>query len=472
MYTVYDLLRHQARIRPDAPFLIARDAALTYGAMHARVEDLKGHLLERGLAPGDRVAVSCADPGDYVAGLLAVWGALGVVAPVEPMLPEGERATLLDVARANWMLRADGEASGGFAFEALRERDAPGWFPGDRLPAQLLFTSGSSGVPKAVMLSHEALLAAGIECADSLRLRADDVQMTTVPFWHAYGQNRGLTATLFAGASIAPVFEDDLSLRVASLRRLDPTVLLSMASFYGFLAFSKQRLGSRLRVAVAGAAPLPTPVMEKFHRLYDFPLLTTYGLTEYLLISCQRLDDPRTPGGVGFPTRGTDIRIVDDEGRSLPPGEAGRIVVRGCYAMEGYLGTPDKIMSADGWLDTEDIGTLDHTGLRILGRASAFIKRSGYKVYPAEIQNLLARHPEVVDVAVAKYMSVLGSEELAAELVLKDGAPTTADDILGYCRDNLPDYKVPSKCRIVASIPKLPSGKPDLVGIGKAAGQR
>jgi long-chain acyl-CoA synthetase len=380
---------------------------------------------------------------------------------------------LLDIARANWLVVADADAGAdsadGVALERLLERDRQPWFSGARAPAQMLFTSGSSGVPKAVMLSHESLLAAALECADSIGLRADDVQMTTVPFTHAYGQNRGLNATLYAGASIAPVFEDDLGRRIAALKRVEPTVLLSMAGFFGFLAFSKQDLGTRLRVAVAGAAPLPVPVMERFQSRYGIPLLTTYGLTEFLIISCQRLADRRTSGTVGYPSRGVDVRIVDDEGNGVAPGVQGRILVRGCLAMDGYLGLPDKKVSADGWLDTEDIGILDADGLRVLGRASSFIKRSGYKVYPSEIQNCLASHPDVIDVAVAKFTSMLGGEELAVEVVLEPDTATSVDDLLQYCRDRLPPYKVPARCVQVEAIPRLPSGKPDLVRIGRTA---
>lgn len=470
MYTVYDLLRFQATVRPEAPFLILRDRVKTFGDIGARVEALRDSLRSEGVRRGDRVVVSCSEADDYVSAVLAIWALRAVVAPVEPSLPEQSRRMLLEVAQANWLVSAEnGDPP---SIERLEYTSAGSWPAGIREPAQLLFTSGSSGVPKAVILSHEAIMAVAIECADSLALSPNDVQMTTVPFWHAYGQNRGLNATLFAGASIAPVFDDDLSVRISELKRIRPTVLLSMASFYGFLAFYRRPLGDRLRVAVAGAAPLPTPVQVKFEELYSVPLLTTYGLTEFLLISCQRLADKRSRGGVGYPCRGVEVKITDKNGEEVSPGESGRILVRGCQAMEGYLGASDKKVSTDGWLDTEDIGALDHTGLRVLGRDSAFIKRSGYKVYPIEVQNVMSQHPEVVDVAVAKFIGSLGGEDLVAEVVLKEGSEASVVDLLEYCKEHLPDYKVPAKCRLVADIPRLPSGKPDLITIGKRASDR
>jgi long-chain acyl-CoA synthetase len=467
MYTVYDLLRFQSSARPDAPFLILRECIKTFGDIRVHVEALREDLESAGIVRGDRVVVSCSAADDYVSTVLAVWSLRAVVAPVEPSLPEQSRRTLLEVSQANWLVSA--ENGDQLSVERLECSNANSWPTGIREPAQLLFTSGSSGVPKAVILGHEAIMAAAIECADSLALSPNDIQMTTVPFWHAYGQNRGLNATLFAGASIAPVFDDDLSLRIAELKRIQPTVLLSMASFYGFLAYYRRPLGNHLRVAVAGAAPLPTSVQTKFEELYGIPLMTTYGLTEFLLISCQRLADDRSRGGVGYPCRGVEIRIIDENGEEVKPGESGQILVRGCHAMEGYLGTPDKKVSLDGWLDTEDIGTLDQTGLRVLGRASAFIKRSGYKVYPIEIQNVVSKHPDVVDVAVAKFTGSLGDEDLAVEVVLRDGSEVDIADLLDYCRAHLPDYKIPAKCRLVEDIPRLPSGKPDLVTIGKRA---
>lgn len=465
MYTIYDLLRFQVSVRPNAPFLILADHVRTFADIGARVESLRESLSREGIRRGDRVAISCSEPDDYICVVLATWALRAVVAPVEPSLDDDARHTLLEVAQAKWLVSAEQGAS--LAVERRQDEGSDAWPAGIREPAQLLFTSGSSGVPKAVILSHEALVAAAIECADSLSLRPDDVQMTTVPFWHAYGQNRGLNATLFAGASIAPVFEDDLSLRIATLKRIRPTVLLSMASFYGFLAFYRRPLGDRLRVAVSGAAPLPTPVQEKFEELYGVPLMTTYGLTEFLLISCQRLVDERFRGGVGYPCRGVEVRITDEAGEDVSPGEPGRILVRGCQTMEGYLGSSDKKVSTDGWLDTEDIGALDDKGLRVLGRESAFVKRSGYKVYPMEVQNVISQHPEVVDVAVAKSVGLFGDEDLVAEVVVKEDSETSAEDLLEYCKAYLPDYKVPSRCRLVANVPRLPSGKPNLLAIGR-----
>lgn len=467
MYNVYELLRFQARCRPDAPFVILNEHSLSYGQVYTKTETMIEFLSERGIRSSDHVAVCCEKPEDYLIAVLAIWGAQAIVVPIDASLLMSEKETLFQISRANWLLEPctmDGELC---SLKALLPRDET-FIPEDRV-AQLLFTSGSSGVPKAVILTHDSLIAAAIECADSIGLKPDDVQMTTVPFSHAYGQNRGLNATMFAGAAIAPVFEDDLGSRISALNRIRPTVLLSMAGFYGFLAFSKQDLGGRLRVAIAGAAPLPEAVLTRFENLYGFPLMTTYGLTEFLLISCQRLFDRRTPGTVGYPSRGVSIRIVGEDGNLLAPGEQGRILVRGCLAMKGYLGSADKKLSEDGWLDTEDIGVLDDTGLRVLGRASSFIKRSGYKVYPAEVQNCLADHPDVVDLAVAKYVSMLGGEELAVEIVLKKTSDTTTDDLLQFCRDRLPAYKVPAKFMKVQTISRLPSGKPDLVRIGRLA---
>jgi long-chain acyl-CoA synthetase len=466
---MYDLLRFHCRARPSAPFLLLPERGITYGETLARVDHLKERLLDTGIRRGDRVVLSCADSYEYIACLIAAWACGATAAPVDPLLDNAVRRTLLDVSRANWIVTVRSDETRTFEATPLEQRDTERWYPKDEPPAQLLFTSGSSGKPKAVMLAHDSLLAASLECANSINLTSSDVQLTTVPFWHAYGQNRGLTATLYMGACVAPVFEDDLARRLAALQTIQPTVLLSMASFYGFLAYAKKSLGSRIRVAVSGAAPLPEPIKEKFQNLYGIPLLRTYGLTEFLLISCERLGEPRCPGGVGFPARGVDVRVVDETEKSVAKNEAGRILVRGIPAMQGYLGRPDKRTTEDGWLDTEDIGILDDDGLHVLGRASSFVKRSGYKVYPIEVQTVLAAHPDVIDVAVVPFRSALGTEELAAEVVLKATAESVAEDLLQFCRERMPDYKVPSRCTIVSAISKLPSGKPDLVQISKDA---
>ncbi|PCE30734.1 class I adenylate-forming enzyme family protein [Burkholderia ubonensis] len=470
MYSMYDLLRFHGRSRPGAALLRLEDRQVEYGEMLARVDTVRAQLLDAGIRPGHRVAVCCAESDDYVAALIAVWSIGATAAPIEPQLEHAMQQTLLEVSRANWRVEIAADGAQVPTVTALEPPDAAPWYPGAEAPAQLLFTSGSSGKPKAVMLTQESLLAASLECANSVNLTAADVQLTTVPFWHAYGQNRGLNATLYAGACIAPVFDDDLSKRLAALARIEPTVLLSMASFYGFLAFAKRPLGSRIRVAVSGAAPLPEPIKERFERLYGIPLLRTYGLTEFLLISCERLGERRAPHGVGYPARGVEVRIVGDGDTPLgDPDAAGRILVRGCPAMQGYLGRPDKRITDDGWLDTEDIGVLNDDGLRVLGRASSFVKRSGYKVYPVEVQTVLASHPDVIDVAVAPFNSAFGTEELAAQVVVRDKTQIDADALLQFCRERMPDYKVPSRCTIVDAVTKLPSGKPDLVRITRDA---
>ncbi|HEX7936061.1 MAG TPA: class I adenylate-forming enzyme family protein [Paraburkholderia sp.] len=321
MYSMYDLLRFHGRARPSSAFLRLDERDVEYGEMLARVDAVREQLLDAAILPGHRVAVHCAASDDYVAALIAVWAIGATAAPIEPQLEQETQQTLLEVSRANWRVEIAADGTRATTVTALEAPDSAPWYPGAQPPAQLLFTSGSSGKPKAVMLTQESLLAASLECANSVNLTSADVQLTTVPFWHAYGQNRGLSATLYAGACIAPVFDDDLSKRLATLERIEPTVLLSMASFYGFLAFSKRSLGTRIRAAVSGAAPLPEPIKERFEKLYGIPLLRTYGLTEFLLISCERLGDRRTPAWRGLP--GARRRSAH-RGRGRPAGRRRR----------------------------------------------------------------------------------------------------------------------------------------------------
>lgn len=470
MYTMYDLLRFHAFNRPSMPFLCLGDKVLTYRQVLELVESSSQRFQMEGVGRQDRVAIHVSSPEAYVVAVLGVWALGGVVVPIDASASIEERKRLLLVGQASWLLKEPDAFSDSVAIERVASVDPAQSTVGyGRLPAQLLFTSGSSGEPKAVVLSHESLLAAAIECADSINLKPSDIQMTTVPFTHAYGQNRGLNATLFAGASVAPIFDDDLAVRLAAFKSIKPTVLFSVAGFYGFLSFAQRDLGGNLRVAVSGAAPVPLPVLERFEKSYRIPLLTTYGLTEFTLISCQRLNEQRSIGTVGYPCRGVEIKILDESGDEVDSGSEGRILVRGCHVMEGYLGQKADNITIDGWLDTGDLGALDHRGLRISGRASSFIKKSGFKVFPIEIQNCLSEHPEVVDVAVAKTDALLGSEDLVVEVVLKPGSTANELDLIEYCKDRLPPYKVPALCRRVESIPRLASGKPDLVEISKRA---
>jgi len=466
MYNLYELLVYQNRIRPMSSFLILGTDVYTYGDVFNSVDKLSSLFLEKDVKSGERVAVVCDSITDYVVAIFACWKNDNCIVPIESSFDAEERSLYLNISKSHRIItKLQGEKK--FKLNTLNEFNDPDW-QGNNIdvPAELLFTSGSSGIPKAVMLSHTTLVGAAIESCDSVKLRAEDVLFTTVPFWHAYGQNRGLLSTIYAGASVILAMEDDFSSRIDLLKKSKPSVVVSMPNFYGLLCYMKDALSESVRVCLSGAAALAPSIQKKFEESHGIPLLVTFGLTECQLFTCQRIDAARPMGSVGQPIRGVKIKIVDDQKKELALGEPGTILVKGHNVMLGYFGGVDKSISEDGWLDTEDIGKLDESGsLYILGRNSQFIKRSGYKVYPIEIQNFLLEHSDVVDAGVCKNSSLLGGEDLAVFIVLRGGSIETSETILQHCKDKLPAYKTPLECKVVDEIKRLPSGKPDLKGM-------
>ncbi len=463
MYQLYDLLVYQEKIRPNAPFLMLSEKIVSYGEIFLQTEALKKTLVNLGLHVGERVAISCEHLQDYIVALFACWASNTTAVPVEAKLNASAQNQMLDISKVHWILSSEKCSAGSIHAKRVRPYEYTEALSEGVIPAQFLFTSGSTGAPKAVMLSHQTLLCAAIESVDSIRLTPEDIQLTTVPFWHAYGQNRGLLSTVYSGASIVPIFEDDIKAKLFALKNIDPTILISMPSFYGLLSGIKPILGQRLRLAISGAAPLAPAIRKRFEQIYNVPLMTSYGLTECQVIACMRLDIERPLGAVGYPIRGVHLRLIGEDGKEVNSGQQGRVLVKGHNVMMGYFERDNEKVIMDGWFDTQDIGKIDETGaLHLVGRESTFIKRSGIKVYPIEIQNFLINHPNIIDATVTRYINSIGSEELMVQVVLQAESTLDESDLLKYCEDNLPPYKVPLKYKIVPKISQLASGKPDV----------
>jgi acyl-CoA synthetase (AMP-forming)/AMP-acid ligase II len=337
--------------------------------------------------------------------------------------------------------------------------------------SDMLFTSGTTGHPKGVRTVHAQNLRAYRVWAHVVGLRAGDRYLVVNPFFHAFGYKAGILAALMNGATLYPHAVFDAG---AVLERI-PRDRISMlpgppALFQTILArddLDRFDLSS-LRLSVTGAAAIPVSMIEAMRARLGFEnVVTGYGLTEASGIAtmCRWDDDAETIATTsGRAIDDVEVLVVDDDGNEVERDTPGEIVVRGYNVMLGYFDDPDETAAAidsDGWLHTGDIGTMDARGyIKITDRKKDMFIVGGFNAYPAEIEGLLARHPDIAQAAVIGVPDSRLGEVGHAFVILRAGAPAmTADEIIAWCREEMANYKVPRTIDIVTELPLNASGK-------------
>ena len=449
------LLETTARARSDAPALIWDGGALSYRDLDARAGGLACTLVTRGLRPGDRVAVVMPNRWQFVVALLGGLKAGLTLAPIDPLLKAEERAEIVadlkpalvldeltTVEAAEWTTRAAAVA-----------------------PALVLYTSGSTGRPKGALLSHTAVEVAERSWAGPvMALTADDVVLATLPLSHSFGLNGALLAPLLAGAAVRLVERFSPDAVADLLRRERITVLPAVATMFQRLLDVPGFAGApALRLAVSGAAPCPWELAQQWRARTGVRIVRGYGMTELFRPLSYLADDPTDlADAVGRAVPGVQARVVDDEGRTLDPGEVGELLIRTPAAMDGYLGAPEETRAvfAEGWFRTGDLATIDRDGwVRITGRKRERILRGGHSVFPPEVESVLLTHPDVAEAAVVGVPHAELGEDIAAFVVLRPGAGTTADALVAHCRERLAGYKYPRRVTLMAALPRSSTGK-------------
>ncbi len=480
---------------------------LSYAMLDREATTFGAALVASGVAPGDRVAIWAANSVEWVVAALGLWRAGAVLVPVNTRFKGQEAVDLLGRSRARalvtmtdflgtdavGLLRSTGaalpdletvvvargpERAGTVSWrrfldraddsgreEARRRGAAIG--PDD--PADLLFTSGTTGAPKGVLQSHRRTLQVATDWVAMTGLSAGDRYLMVNPYFHMFGLKAGILASVVAGATMLPeaVFDADRVLDRIECERV--TVLPGPPTLYQSILDHPGRAGrdlSSLRVAVTGAADIPVELVRRVREELPFSLVVTgYGLTEAGTVSATSPDDdPEVVATtVGRPRPGFGVRIVDERDRDVPAGSAGEIVVRGGSVMAGYLDDPDataRAFTADGWLRTGDLGTLDRAGrLRIVGRSKDMYIVGGFNVYAAEVENALLTHPEVGQVAVIGVPDERLGEVGMAFVVPRPGANVDGPELVSWARDRMANYKVPRTVEVAEELPLTATGK-------------
>ncbi|HET9648245.1 MAG TPA: long-chain fatty acid--CoA ligase [Microlunatus sp.] len=478
-------LSDRAASDPSLPSIKQGASILTFGALDEATRRFATVLAEHGVRPGDRVALIMPNVAYFPIAYYAILRAGAIVVPMNPLLKAGEiayawRDAGVQVAVVFTLFAEEAAAAAQTTgtdvitvvpgeFEQLLSGTEPTSGVVERTgddTAVILYTSGTTGNPKGAELTHDNLRTNVVTTVETLLpMGPGDVIFGGLPLFHSFGQTVGLNCCLYSGAclTLLPKFDGETALRICSDDRV--TVFLGVPTMYmGLLAVpDRDRFDtSRLRVAASGGASLPLEVLRGVEQAFDITLLEGYGLSETSPVaSFNHPDRPTKPGTVGTPIRGVEFDLRDLDDRPVADGVIGEIVIRGENVMKGYWNRPDATAEAirDGWFHTGDLATRDEDGYyTIVDRKKDMIIRNGFNVYPREVEEVLYTHPAVAEAAVFGVPDALHGEEIAALVLLKEGASASAEELQTYVKERLANYKYPRHIRFGA-LPKGPTGK-------------
>ncbi|WP_275040805.1 class I adenylate-forming enzyme family protein [Nocardiopsis salina] len=334
--------------------------------------------------------------------------------------------------------------------------------------AALIYTSGTTGRPKGAELTHVQLYMNCTVAGEQLGLRGDDVTMAVLPLFHVFGLSSVLNGAVRRGGTIVLVERFERDAVVAAMARYRCTVFAGVPTMYQELLAADTSGAdlSALRIGSCGGAPMPTEVMREVEEAFPgIVVLEGYGLSETASgTTVNTSAEERKVGSIGKPIWGVRVRVVDPEGRELPPGRenVGEIVVRGHNTMKGYWNRPEATAEVlrDGWFHTGDLGHSDEDGyFYVVDRKKDLVVRGGYNVYPREIEEVLYEHPEVTGAAVVGRPDERMGEEVVACIVLEPGSAATEDDLVAFCKERMAAYKYPREIRLMSALPTGPTGK-------------
>ena len=451
------------------------------------------HALRRlGVEPGDRVMVMLPNCPEVIQSYGAILKVGAVIVPVIFLLGDKEVGHILTDSEAKvvitssdmlWkvegqigvipslrhVLLVDGGGDGrarSMADEIAGEGDRFTTFDrGDDDLAVILYTSGTTGVPKGVALSHANLESNARSAAQLFELDRTDWAVAVLPLSHSYGLTvmnaghlLGTRAALLRWFNPEEVLKTIQEFKAVSMSGV-PTMFVYLLNYPD----AGRHDTSSIRYWGSGAAPLPVEIVEPFEKKFGGKILEGYGLTEASpVVSAHRLSGARKLGSVGQPIPGVQVSIRDDDDRVVPVGEVGEVCVKGPNVMVGYYKNPEETARVirHGWLHTGDMGRLDADEfLYIVERKKDLIIRGGFNIYPREVEDVLYAFPAIAEAAVVGRADPVMGEEAVAFVVLRDGASASAEDVIAFCESRLARFKCPKQVRFVDALPKSPIGK-------------
>ncbi|GAC57700.1 putative acid--CoA ligase [Gordonia hirsuta DSM 44140 = NBRC 16056] len=471
--------------RGETPCVRDDNLELSYAAFAARTEAVAEQLAGLGVGPGDVVATFLPNRAELLVVLMAAWRLRAIGMPVNPGFTDTEAEYQLSDSGAAVVVSSapvgDRQARTFLPVDELATTASAEWMapqpPTADDDALLIYTSGSTGRPKGVLLGHDNLQFFTRSAVDFFGHGPDAHALLILPLFHVNAICVSCLTPMVAGGQISITGHFSAGRFFDDVVRLRPTYFSAVPTIYALLV-SQGRIPDgaldSLRFAVCGAAPISRELLAKTEEIFGIPIVEGYGLTEATCASaCNPVDGPRKLGTVGPAMPGQQIRIVDPEGRDVPTGERGEVLIGGPAVMRGYLNRPDATAETliDGWLHTGDVGILDDDGyLRLVDRIKDMIIRGGENIYPKEIENALAGHESVLECAVVGAPDPVLGEVPVAFVVTYPEAEVTEDGLAAFVEPLLTRVKRPTEITIVEALPRNPVGKIDKPGLRSRVG--
>lgn len=518
-----DLLRQTAQQHPTQPAALFYGRSLSYQDLDTLSSRCANALIAAGLRHGDRVLVVLPNLPQFMIVHFGVLKAGGVVAALSPLLVEREIATLAEDSGARIGVVLDRMwdkvqplVAGGvldlaivtgvhdylpplkrllypikFRNDMVRIKHEPGKIVAFRRflaaaessdpqiavrpddIATFQYTGGTTGLPKAAVLTHRNLIANTFQIRNWVTdvHEAGEVLLSVMPFFHAYGLSLSLHLGVQLAATSVMVPRFDLTDVMEQIEQHRPTLLPGVPTLYSAINGAAEKNPKRqetlrsIRYCISGGAPLPLEVQERFEAITGGRLVEGYGLSEASPVThANPLDGRARNGTIGLPLPDTEARIIDVEtGTVLPTGERGELQIRGPQVMRGYWQRPEEtaaVLSADGWLSTGDVAIMDADGFfRIVDRLKDIIITSGENIYPREVEEVLYSHPKVQDAVVIGVPHPVAGQVAKAVIVPRPGETLDRREMLAFCNANLAKHKVPRQFEFRDSLPKAATGK-------------
>lgn len=493
MRVLGDLVRQRASDSAGKVAFIFKGREMTYGQLYERSTRLANALAQLGMKKGDHIAILFQNSFEIVESYFAI-GLLGCTTiPLNPMytgreieyiVNNSESKALItketfypNVAKVrdklttleHLIVQSDNPPPSTYSYDKLLKGSSDKLLdvevrPDDR--AIVLYTSGTTGIPKGVMLSHNGVLLNAELTKDAIGYREDDRFIGVLPMFHSFAFSFDIFQMMMVKASTAIFERFDVKEVVEGIEKYRCTFLAGVPTMYTYIynypELNKYDLNS-LRIGDCGGGPVPVELVEGFQKRFGMTVLESYGLTEISPVACvERPNMERRPGSCGLVFPGMEPKIVDSNGEEVPDGEVGELIIKGPTHMLGYFRMPEETKEAirDGWLYTGDLFRKDKDGyLYFVDRLKDMIVTAGYNVYPKEVENVLYNHPNVLEAAVIGVPDAAKGHIAKAYIVREGEKEVSEKEIIDYCRESLAAYKVPRIVEFVDALPQTASGK-------------
>jgi len=493
MLVLGDLIRARALDSGEKVVFIFKGREMTYGQLYERSTRLANALAQLGIKKGDRIAILLQNSFEIVESYFAI-GLLGCATiPLNPMytgreieyiVNNSESKALItkemfypNVAKVrdklttlkHLIVQSDNPPPRTHSYDKFVKEFSDKTIDVEVKPddiAIVLYTSGTTGIPKGVMLTHNGILLNAELTKDAIGYKEDDRFIGVLPMFHSFAFSFDILQMMMVKASTAIFERFDVKEVVEGIEKYQCTVLAGVPTMftyiYNYPDLNKYDLNS-LRIGDCGGGPVPVELVEEFQKKFGMTVVESYGLTECSPVTCvERPNMERRSGSCGQVFPGMTAKIVDIHGKEVPDGEVGELIIDGPTHMKGYFKMPVETKEAikDGWLYTGDLFKKDKDDyLYFVDRLKHMIVTAGYNVYPKEVENVLYNHPNVLEAAVIGVPDSAKGDIAKAYIVPKGDGELSEKEIIDYCRQNLAAYKVPRIVEFVDALPQTASGK-------------